>query len=330
MVRALLLDDADRPRMAELSESDLTERLPEGEVTVRVHASTLNYKDGMVVKGLGKLVKQYPHVPGIDFAGEVVDSQHPSYSPGDRVICTGWGVGERYWGGFADTARVKGDWLVPLPDGLTPWRAMALGTAGLTAMLAVMKLEDEGMHPDQADPVLVTGAGGGVGSVAVSVLAHLGYEVAAVTGRPELHDELRALGAARIVERSELTEGKAKPLDTERWGACVDAVGGTMLARVLAQLRYGGSVAAVGLAGGHELTTTVMPFLLRGVNLLGVDSVQCPYARRVTAWKRLSHEMPTATLDRISHEIGLSEVPDYAGKILDGQVQGRTVVDPAR
>jgi len=330
MVRALVLDDADRPRVAELSESELKERLPEGEVTVRVHASTLNYKDGMVVKGVGKLVKQYPHVPGIDFAGEVIESDHPAYSPGDRVICTGWGVGERFWGGFADTARVKGDWLVPLPEGLTPWRAMALGTAGLTAMLALMTLEDQGMHPDQAAPVLVTGAAGGVGSVAVSVLAHLGYEVAALTGRPETHDDLRALGARQIVERAELAEGRTKPLDTERWGACVDAVGGPILARVLSQLVYGGGVAAVGLAGGHELNTTVMPFLLRGVNLLGIDSVHCPYARRVTAWKRLSHEMPMQTLDGLSHEIGLSEVPEQADRILQGQVKGRTVVDPTR
>ncbi|SDF47492.1 acrylyl-CoA reductase (NADPH) [Limimonas halophila] len=330
MVRALVLDDGDQPRFAELSEDDLKDRLPDGEVTVRVEASTLNYKDGMVVKGLGKLVKQYPHVPGIDFAGEVVDSQHPGYSPGDRVICTGWGVGERYWGGFADTARVKGDWLVPLPENLTPWRAMALGTAGLTAMLAVMKLEDHGMHPDQAEPVLVTGAAGGVGSIATSVLSGLGYEVAALTGRAEVHDYLRGLGASQIVDRSELAEGKAKPLETQRWGACVDAVGGSILARVLSQLVYGGSVASVGLAGGAELNTTVMPFLLRGVNLLGIDSVMCPYARRVTAWKRLSHEMSMRTLDELSHEIGLSEVPEEAGRILQGQVRGRTVIDPTR
>ena len=265
--------------------------LPEGDVVVAVDYSTVNYKDGLCIGPGGGLVRNYPHVPGIDFAGTVETSNDPRYAAGDKVVLTGWRVGEMHWGGYAQKARVKADWLVPLPSGLTTRQAMAVGTAGFTAMLAVMALQDHGMKPDQG-PVLVTGAAGGVGSVATAILSHLGFEVAAVTGRPDTADYLKSLGATQIVARDEINETVKRPLETENWAGCVDAVGGPMLARVLGQMKYGASVAAVGLAGGANLPATVIPFLLRGVNLLGIDSVMQPYDNRLRAWETHRNRSP--------------------------------------
>lgn len=300
--------------------------LPGGEVTVAVEYSTVNYKDGLCLGSGGGLVRTYPHVPGIDFAGVVEASDDARYRPGDRVVLTGWRVGEAHWGGYAQKARVKADWLVPLPAGLTTRAAMAVGTAGFTAMLAVMALEAHGLQPGQG-PVLVTGAAGGVGSVAVALLARAGYEVAGVTGRPETEDYLRALGAARIVPRAELAETVKRPLEPETWAGCIDAVGGAMLARVLGQMKHGASVAAVGLAGGAALPATVIPFLLRGVNLLGIDSVTQPYATRVTAWNRIAREMPMDLLEGMISTATLADLPRLGAAILAGQVRGRVVVD---
>ncbi|MGH1424615.1 MAG: acryloyl-CoA reductase, partial [Pseudooceanicola sp.] len=274
----------------------------------------------------GGLVRNYPHVAGIDFAGTVESSSDARYKPGDKVVLTGWRVGEAYWGGYAQKARVKADWLVPLPDGLTPRQAMAVGTAGFTAMLAVMALEDHGLTPEDG-PVLVTGAAGGVGSVATAILGNLGYEVAAVTGRPETEDYLKGLGATRIVPRDEINETVKRPLESETWAGCVDAVGGDMLARVLGQMKYGGSVAAVGLAGGAGLPATVIPFLLRAVNLLGIDSVMKPYDGRLRAWQRIATDLPMAKLDAMVQPATLSDLPKLGADILNGQVKGRIVVD---
>ena len=325
MFKALLLEESDGKVQASVQELD-DERLPEGEVTVRVEHSTLNYKDGMVVKGIGRLVRSYPHVPGIDFAGTVEASDHADYKPGDAVVLTGWRVGEMHWGGHAQKARVKGDWLVPLPEGLTSKRAMAVGTAGFTAMLAVLALEDHGLTPDKGE-VLVTGAAGGVGSVAVAILAKLGYQVAASTGRAETHDYLKSLGAASIVDWQELAEPATRPLGKERWAGCVDSVGGSTLAHLLTEMTYGCSVAAVGLAGGNKLDTTVLPFLLRGVNLLGIDSVMCPGPRRRQAWQRIGQDLPMDLLDSMIAEARLADLPRLAGEILEGKVRGRTVID---
>ncbi|MDP2084415.1 MAG: MDR family oxidoreductase [Gemmobacter sp.] len=303
------------------------DRLPPGEVTVAVEYSTLNYKDGLCLSPSGGgLVRSYPHVPGIDFAGVVEASDDARYKPGDRVVLTGWRVGEVHWGGYATRARVRADWLVPLPAGLTTRAAMAVGTAGLTAMLAVIALEDHGLVPG-AGPVLVTGAAGGVGSVAVALLAALGHEVAAVTGRPESEGYLRELGATRIVPRADLAETVKRPLESETWAGCVDAVGGAMLARVLGQLKYGASAAAVGLAGGAALPATVVPFLLRGVNLLGIDSVMKPYDGRLRAWDRIARDLPLAKLEAMVVPAGLADLPALGAAILQGQVQGRVVVD---
>jgi len=276
----------------------------------------------------GGLVRTYPHVPGIDFAGTVESSSDPRYSPGDKVVLTGWRVGEAWWGGYAEKACVKADWLVPLPEGMTTRAAMAVGTAGFTAMLAVMALEDHGMKPDQGE-VLVTGAAGGVGSVATAILANLGYAVAGVTGRPETADYLKSLGASRIVPREELNETVKRPLEAETWAGCVDAVGGDMLARVLGQMKYGASVAAVGLAGGAELPATVIPFLLRGVNLLGIDSVMRPYEDRVRAWDRIAKDLPMEKLEAMIQPAKLEDLPGLGRDILKGQVKGRVVVDIA-
>ena len=302
------------------------DRLPDGDVTVAVEYSTLNYKDGLCLGAGGGLVKVWPHVPGVDFAGTVEASGDPRYKTGDRVILTGWRVGEIWWGGYAEKARVKADWLVPAPQGLSTRQAMAVGTAGLTAMLAVMALEDHGLTAGQG-PVLVTGAAGGVGSVATALLASLGYEVAAVTGRPETEGYLRDLGAARIVPRAELAETVKRPLESETWAGCVDAVGGSMLARMLGQMKYGGSVAAVGLAGGTALPATVIPFLLRGVNLLGIDSVMRPYADRLRAWERIARDLPMAKLEAMVVPAGLGDLPGLGAAILKGDVRGRVVVD---
>jgi len=294
-------------------------------VTVEVAYSTLNYKDGMILNGLGRLVRIYPHVPGIDFAGTVAESSSPEYRKGDRVILTGWGVGESRWGGYAQKARIDAKHLVKCPAELSLRQAMAIGTAGFTAMLAATALEDRGLTP-QAGEVLVTGASGGVGSVAVALLAARGYAVTASTGRAANHSYLRELGARTIIDRAEIASPK-RLLDTERWAGAVDAVGGATLAAVLTQLNYRASVAACGLAGGNELATTVIPFLLRGVNLLGIDSVRCPLAPRQTAWRRLARELPLAKLDAMTETIKLAALPALAGDILKGEVRGRVVVD---
>lgn len=325
MFKALLLEEADGKVAAKVTELEES-RLPEGEVLVSVAHSTLNYKDGMVIKGIGRLVKDYPHVPGVDFAGTVEESSDDRYKPGDKVILTGWRVGEHYWGGYAQKARVKADWLVPLPEGLDTKRAMAIGTAGFTAMLAAMELGNHGITPESGQ-VLVTGAAGGVGSVAVAVLAKRGYSVAASTGREETHAYLKDLGASEIIDRAELSEAPQRPLDKTRWAACIDAVGGTTLANVLTKIDYGGSVASVGLAGGNSLETTVLPFLLRGVNLLGIDSVLCPYDTRVWAWNRLVEDLPMDKLDAMIVDATLDDLPQLAGDILKGQVRGRAVID---
>ena len=323
--KALVLhEDAGKvePRIETIDEA----ALPAGEVLVAVEYSTLNYKDGMILNGLGRLVRTYPHVPGVDFAGTVERSDSPDYRPGDRVVLTGWRVGEARWGGYAQKARVKAAQLVKLPDGLTAKRAMAIGTAGFTAMLAVRALERQGLAPDQGK-VLVTGAGGGVGSVATALLAKLGYAVAGATGRPALKDYLTSLGAATLVERAALAAEPKRPLDSERWAGAIDAVGGTTLATVLTQLKYGASVAACGLAGGSALPTTVIPFLLRGVNLLGIDSVMCPLDRRQEAWARLTRDLPMEKLDAMTETVPLAALPELAGRILKGEVRGRIVVD---
>ncbi|MBS8261824.1 oxidoreductase [Roseibium polysiphoniae] len=301
-------------------------RLPDGDVTVAVEYSTVNYKDGLCLGPGGGLVRTYPHVPGIDFAGTVEASDDARYKPGDKVVLTGWRVGEAWWGGYAQKARVKADWLVPLPDGLSARDAMAVGTAGFTAMLAVMALEDHGLKPG-GGPVLVTGAAGGVGSVATAILSNLGYEVAGVTGRPETAEYLKSLGASQIVAREDINETVKRPLETETWAGCVDAVGGAMLARVLGQMKYGASVSAVGLAGGAGLPATVIPFLLRGVNLLGIDSVMRPYEDRLRAWERLAKDLPLDKLHAMVQPATLADLPELGASILKGGVKGRVVVD---
>ena len=325
--RALVVDKSEDGTIRRSVETLEDGRLPSGgDVTVAVEFSSLNYKDGLCLTGGGGLVRTYPHVPGIDLAGTVAASDDSRYRPGDKVVSTGWRVGENWWGGYAGKARLKADWLVPLPDGLTTRQAMAIGTAGFTAMLAVMALEAHGLKPDTG-PVLVTGAAGGVGSVAVAVLAKLGYEVAAVTGRPRTEAYLRDLGAARIVPRAEIAEATKRPLESETWAGCIDAVGGAMLARLLGQLKYDASVAAVGLAGGTAVPATVIPFLLRGVNLLGIDSVSRPYDDRRATWARLARDLPLDKLEAMIEPAGLADLPRLGGEILAGEVRGRVVVD---
>ena len=310
------------PRLESIDEA----RLPAGDVTVRVEYSTLNYKDGMILEGQGRLVRQYPHVPGVDFAGTVERSDSPEFRPGDKVILTGWRVGELHWGGYAERARVKADWLVHRPAGLGARQAMAIGTAGFTAMLATIALEHHGLKPEGGE-VLVTGAAGGVGSIAVALLASLGHRVVAATGRPELRDYLTGLGAADLVERAALAQKPTRPLDRERWAGAIDAVGGNTLATILTQLKYRASVAACGLAGSSDLPASVIPFLLRGINLLGIDSVMCPRAERVAAWGRLARDLPLDRLERITELVPLSQVAALAPRILRGEVRGRVVVD---
>jgi len=300
--------------------------LPPAEVTVAVEYSTVNYKDGLCVGPGGGLVRRYPHIPGIDFAGTVETSDDARYKPGDRVVLTGWRVGEAHFGGYSQKARVKADWLVPLPDGLDARHAMAVGTAGFTAMLAVIALEDHGLIPGNG-PVLVTGAAGGVGSVATAILANLGYDVAGVTGRPETAAYLKSLGASQIVAREEINETTKRPLEAETWAGCIDAVGGAMLARVLGQLKYGASVASIGLAGGAGLPATVIPFLLRGVNILGIDSVMQPFENRVRAWGRVARDLPLDKLDAMIVPATLDDLPRLGADILKGQIKGRVVVD---
>jgi acrylyl-CoA reductase (NADPH) len=333
--RALMLhEDGGKivPRLEVVDEA----RLPPGEVTVAVEYSTLNYKDAMVLQGLGRLVRNYPHIPGVDFAGAVEHSESPEFEPGDPVILTGWRVGEVQWGGYAERARVKASYLVPRPAGLSAVQAMAVGTAGFTAMLAVMALERHGLRPGPTGQarglkahgdVLVTGAAGGVGSVAIALLSALGHRVVAATGRPEQRDYLIGLGAADLIERAELAAKPSRPLDRERWAGAIDAVGGDTLATILTQLEYRASVAACGLAGGSDLPATVIPFLLRGVNLLGIDSVMCPREERIEAWQRLAHDLPLDRLDRMTRIEPLAALPELAAKILRGEVRGRTVID---
>lgn len=327
MFKALVVHKDEESGKTSAAVEDLTEdRLPEGDVTVAVEYSTVNYKDGLCIGAGGGLVRNYPHVPGIDFSGTVEASEDDRYAPGDKVVLTGWRVGEVHWGGHAQKARVKADWLVPLPDGLDTRQAMAVGTAGFTSMLAVMALEDHGLRPGDG-PVLVTGAAGGVGSVAVAILAALGHEVAGVTGRPETADYITSLGASRIVAREEINETVKRPLEAETWAGCVDAVGGAMLARVLGQMKYGASVSAVGLAGGAALPATVIPFLLRGVNLLGIDSVMQPFDNRQRAWARIAKDLPMDKLDAMVQPATLADLPKLGADILSGQVKGRVVVD---
>ena len=327
MFNALVVNkDEESGKTSAAVEQVSLDQLPEGNVVVNVEYSTVNYKDGLCIGPGGGLVREYPHIPGIDLAGTIESSDDPRYSAGDSVVLTGWRVGEVHWGGYSQKARVNADWLVPLPSGLSSRQAMAVGTAGFTAMLAVMALEDHGLKPDQG-PVLVTGAAGGVGSVATAILANLGYEVAAVTGRPETEDYLRSLGATQIVPREEINETVKRPLERETWAGCVDAVGGDMLARVLGQMKYGGSVSAVGLAGGAGLPATVIPFLLRGVNLLGIDSVMQPYDNRLRAWERIASDLPMDKLEAMIHPAILGDLPALGKDILKGQVKGRVVVD---
>jgi acrylyl-CoA reductase (NADPH) len=325
MFKAMVVDNSSGVVTASVQDLDEAS-LPPGNVTVAVEYSGINYKDGLVMTGSGGLVKRYPHVPGIDFAGSVLASRDPAYKPGDKVVLTGWRVGEVQWGGLAQKASVSGDWLVPLPAGLTTRQAMAIGTAGLTAMLAVMALEYHGLTPESGE-VLVTGAAGGVGSVATAILAKLGVQIVASTGRAETHEYLKGLGATAVLDRSPFSEPSKRPLEAERWAGCIDSVGGNTLARVLAQTRYAGSVAAVGLAGGSKLEHTVIPFLLRGVNLLGIDSVMCPTSRRIEAWNRLRTDLPLDKLEALTILTGLDEAPRFATEILGGKVRGRIVVD---
>jgi len=325
-MRALVLYNENgtiQPRIETLPE----DRLPEGDVLLEVHYSSLNYKDALAVTGKGKIIRgEYPFVPGIDLVGTVLESENPDVRPGQTVIVTGWGIGESHWGGYATRARVRSEWVVPLPRRLTPLEAMAIGTAGFTAMLSVMALEEHGLMPDQGE-VVVTGASGGVGSLAVAILAHLGYDVVASTGKASAHGLLQALGAARVIDRQELGQGPKRPLDSGLWAGAIDTVGGPTLAALLSQLKRHGSVAACGLAQNHEFTTTVFPFILRGVNLLGIDSNTCPQERRRRAWHRLTHDLPIDALHRVTRVIPLSEVPQWSEAMLAGKTQGRLVVD---
>jgi acrylyl-CoA reductase (NADPH) len=329
MFRALVLHEADGKIAARIEQVDEA-LLPPGEVTVRIECSTLNYKDGMILAGLGRLVRHYPHIPGVDFAGTVLDSASPAFAPGDPVILTGWRVGETRWGGYAEKARVPAAFLVRRPDGLSARRAMAIGTAGLTAMLAVIALERHGLRPASgpaAGNVLVTGAAGGVGSIATALLSALGHRVIAATGRPSERSYLEGLGAADLLDRTALAAKPVRPLDSERWAGAVDAVGGTTLATILTQLQYRASVAACGLAGGSDMPATVIPFLLRGVNLLGIDSVMCPRDERIEAWQRLARDLPADRRDAMTATVSLSALPELAPRILAGAVRGRIVVD---
>jgi acrylyl-CoA reductase (NADPH) len=302
--------------------------LPEGTVTIDVEYSTVNYKDGLAYAGAPGVVREYPIVPGVDLAGVVSESDDPRYSPGDRVVVNGWRMGERHWGGHAERARVPADWLVALPAAIDTRAAMAIGTAGLTSMLCVLALERHGLEPDMG-PVVVTGASGGVGSVAVSLLARRGFQVAAVTGRTEEEPYLRGLGASEIVDRNDLS-GTPRPLETQRWAGGVDAVGSITLANVLARISYGGVVAACGLAQGMDLPTSVAPFILRAVTLVGIESVEAPYEKRVDAWAELAADLDREQLESMTTEVGLADVPEVTARIRAGQVRGRVVVDVRR
>ncbi|HFQ6853727.1 oxidoreductase [Enterobacter cloacae] len=321
-MQALILEQQDGNTVASVQALDES-RLPEGDVTVDIDWSSLNYKDALAITGKGKIIRNFPMVPGIDFAGHVHSSEDPRFHAGQQVLLTGWGVGENHWGGLATQARVKGEWLVPMPAGLDGRKAMIIGTAGFTAMLCIMALEDAGIRPESGE-IVVTGASGGVGSTAVALLHKLGYQVVAVSGRESTHDYLRQLGASRILGRDEFAE--TRPLEKQLWAGAVDTVGNNVLAKVLAQMNYGGCVAACGLAGGFALPTTVMPFILRNVRLQGVDSVMTPAARRAEAWERLVRDLPESFFTQSATEIALSQAPEYAGKIMDNQFHGRALV----
>ena len=321
--KAIVVDKAESGQTVRLTDFDERE-LMEGDVTVGVEYSTLNYKDGLALTGKAPVVRRFPMIAGIDFAGTVQSSSHPGWKPGDKVILNGWGLGETHLGGYAQKARVKGDWLVRLPQSMSTRQAMAIGTAGYTAMLAVMALERAGVAPARG-AVVVTGAAGGVGSVAIALLAKLGYTVIASTGRPAEAGYLKGLGATEVIERKELT-GPVRPLSKERWAGGIDAVGSTTLANVLSMTRYGGAVAACGLAGGMDLPTSVAPFILRGVSLIGIDSVMCPLAMRQQAWGRLETDLDQAKIAAMTAEIGLGEVIDAGARVVAGEVRGRIVV----
>ena len=322
--KAIVIDKAESGQSVALKDFDEKD-LMDGDVTVRVEASTINYKDGLAITGKAPVVRRFPMIAGVDFAGTVEQSSNPDWKPGDKVICNGWGLGETHLGAYAEKARVKGDWLLRLPATMNARDAMAIGTAGYTAMLCVMALEQAGVVPGSA-PVIVTGAAGGVGSVAVALLSKLGYQVAASTGRPHEADYLKGLGASEIIDRKELS-GSAKPLARERFAGGVDSVGSTTLANVLSMTRYGGAVAACGLAGGMDLPTSVAPFIFRGVSLLGIDSVMCPLVKRTNAWKRLETDLDRQKLAAMTTEIPLEAVIDTAPAIIGGGVRGRIVVN---
>ena len=321
--KAIVVEKGEGGQKAGLADFDEA-NLMDGDVTVRVEWSTVNYKDGLALTGKAPVIRRFPMIPGIDFAGTVESSSHPQWKPGDRVILNGWGAGETHLGGYAEKARVKGDWLVGLPARNSARGAMAIGTAGYTAMLAVMALERQGVAPRHG-PVIVTGAAGGVGSVAVTLLAKLGFAVVASTGRPAEADYLKSLGAREIIERKELA-GASKPLGPERWAGGIDTVGSTTLANVLSMTRYGGVIAACGLAGRMDLPATVAPFILRGVSLIGIDSVMCPLERRREAWKRLASDIDAGKLATMTSEIDLARVMDAGRRIVEGAVRGRIVV----
>lgn len=323
MFKALVLNQQDTKTVASIEHLDESSLL-QGDVVVGVEYSSLNYKDGLAITGKGKIIRQFPMVPGIDFAGQVLTSKDDRYQPGDSVILTGWGVGENHWGGMAEKASVSADYLVPMPSGLDSRKAMVIGTAGLTAMLCVMALEDAGITPEKGE-VLVTGASGGVGSVAVTLLDQLGYQVVAASARPQNSDWLKSIGADRVIDREALLE-PGRPLEKQLWAGCVDTVGSKVLAKVLAQVDYEGAVAACGLAGGFDLPTTVMPFILRGVKLLGIDSVMCPFERRTQAWNRVTELLPEFFYTEAATEVELEAVPKLAEAITVGQITGRTLI----
>jgi acrylyl-CoA reductase (NADPH) len=324
MFKGILIEKDGSGYRAGLREMDET-GLPTGNVLVRVHFSTLNYKDALAITGKGPVVRHFPMVPGIDLVGAVEESSHADYRAGDMVVLTGWGVGETHWGGLAEMARLNGDWLVPLPATITAYQAMAIGTAGFTAMLCVLALEQHGITPERGE-VLVTGANGGVGGVAIALLAKLGYRVVAVTGRPAEADYLKYLGAAEVLDRGNFSS-PGKPLGKERWAGAVDVVGSQVLANVCATTKYGGTVAACGLAGGMEFPATVAPFILRGVTLAGIDSVMCPRSRRLEVWRRLGQDLDFDKLNMMTRRMGLTETLDYANRLLLGTIRGRIVVD---
>ncbi|WBA79866.1 MDR family oxidoreductase [Endozoicomonas sp. GU-1] len=323
MFKALVLNQQDNNTVASIEQLDES-TLPAGDVIVAVDYSSLNYKDGLAITGKGKIIRDFPMVPGIDYAGQVISSSDDRYQPGDSVILTGWGVGENHWGGMAEKASVPANYLVSMPAGLDSRKAMIIGTAGLTAMLCVMALQDAGITPEKGE-ILVTGASGGVGSVAITLLDQLGYQVVAASGRPENSDWLKSIGADRVIDRAELLE-PARPLEKQLWAGAIDSVGSKVLAKVLAQVDYQGAVAACGLAGGFDLPTTVMPFILRGVKLLGVDSVMCPIEKRMQAWNRIAELLPESFYSDAAKEVSLDVVPELAEAITNGQVTGRTLI----